>query len=415
MKHNLSGLDFILGDETLLHSMPEQKALPLFAPDIIEFLHTFSRLTLADNEAKNWPDVIGLGFWCRPSSIARMQSENRSVAHRYGRGVAFHIAPGNVAVNFAYSLIVGLLTGNANIVRLPGRVHPQTAIVVRLFNSALQSHPMMRPRIILVRYDRQRHINDALSAICDTRIIWGGDKTIADLRQSSLPPRALDIAFADRYSIAVINADAYLAHPEKEKLARALYNDTLLNDQNACTSPSLIVWLGEHQPEGRALFWQNFEALAAARYTPEPISAVNKLTQLYLLSARFAGVRKVSGAQNIVVRVELSALEKETLDWRGNGGFFMEYVARSLDEISPVCHSRCQTMATFGVSSDELNNWLASGLRGVDRIVSLGQTLDFSLQWDGYDLVAMLTRVIARPSSFPHLVHNAGENVESHT
>ena len=142
---------------------------------------------------------------------------------------------------------------------------------------------------------------------------------------------------------------------------------------------------------------------------------MNKLTQLYLLSARFAGVRKVSGAQNIVVRVELSALEKETLDWRGNGGFFMEYVARSLDEISPVCHSRCQTMATFGVSSDELNNWLASGLRGVDRIVSLGQTLDFSLQWDGYDLVAMLTRVIARPSSFPHLAHNAGENVESYT
>jgi hypothetical protein len=274
---------------------------------------------------------------------------------------------------------------------------------------------MMRPRIILVRYDRQRHINDALSAICDTRIIWGGDKTIADLRQSSLPPRALDIAFADRYSIAVINADAYLAHPEKEQLARAFYNDTLLNDQNACTSPSLIVWLGENLQQGRALFWQNFEALAAARYTPEPVSAVNKLTQLYLLSARFAGVRKVSGAQNIIVRVELSALEKETLDWRGNGGFFMEYVARSLDEINPICHSRCQTMATFGVSSDELNNWLASGLRGVDRIVSLGQTLDFSLQWDGYDLVAMLTRVIARPSSFTHLAHNAGENVESHT
>lgn len=415
MQHNLSGLNFMLGDETLLHSMPAQKALPLFAPEVIAFLDTFSRLTLADSEAKSWPDVVSLGFWCRPSSIARMQSENRSAAHRCGRGVAFHIAPGNVAVNFAYSLITGLLTGNANIVRLPGREHPQTAIVVRLIKSALQSHPMMRPRIILVRYDRQRHINDALSALCDTRIIWGGDKTIADLRHSSLPPRALDIAFADRYSIAVINADAYLAHPEKEQLARAFYNDTLLNDQNACTSPSLIVWLGENVQQGRALFWQNFEALATARYTPEPISAVNKLTQLYLLSAQVTGVRKVSGAQNTVVRVELSDLEEGTLDWRGNGGFFMEYVARSLDEINPVCHSRCQTMATFGVSSDELNNWLASGLRGVDRIVPLGQTLDFSLQWDGYDLVAMLTRVIALPPSSPSLAPNTGENIERRT
>ncbi|MFA1647143.1 MAG: hypothetical protein ACDS79_16990, partial [Enterobacteriaceae bacterium] len=107
--------------------------------------------------------------------------------------------------------------------------------------------------------------------------------------------------------------------------------------------------------------------------------------------------------------------EEGTLDWRGNGGFFMEYVARSLDEINPVCHSRCQTMATFGVSSDELNNWLASGLRGVDRIVPLGQTLDFSLQWDGYDLVAMLTRVIALPPSSPSLAPNAGENIERRT
>lgn len=399
MQHNLNGLDVVLGDQTLLLSAPAQKALPLFSPDVIAFLDTFSRLTLADSEAKSWPDVISLGFWCRPSSVARMQSENSSAAHRYGRGVAFHIAPGNVAVNFAYSLIVGLLTGNTNIVRLPGRDHPQTAIVVRLLESALEHHPMMRSRIILVRYNRQQHINDALSALCDTRIIWGGDSTIAQLRQSALPPRALDIAFADRYSIAVINADAYLAHPEKAQLAHAFYNDTLLNDQNACTSPSLIVWLGEHVQQGRDLFWQYFQELATARYAPEPVSAVNKLTQLYLLSARYAGVKKVSGAQNNVVRVELSALEKDTLDWRGNSGFFMEYVARSLDEINPVCHSRCQTMATFGVSSDELNDWLKTGFRGVDRIVPLGQTLDFSLQWDGYDLVAMLTRVIARPSS----------------
>lgn len=101
------------------------------------------------------------------------------------------------------------------------------------------------------------------------------------------------------------------------------------------------------------------------------------------------------------MRVELPALQEETLDWRGNCGFFMEYVAQSLDEINPICHSRCQTLATFGVSQDELDRWLTTGFRGVDRIVPLGQTLDFSLQWDGYDLVAMLTRVIARSSHSP--------------
>lgn len=401
MQHSFDGLNFILGDEPLLRGMSALKAMPPFSPDVIAFLDRFSRLTLADSEAKIWPDVISLGFWCRTASVARMQAHSLPTTHRFGRGVAFHIAPGNVAVNFAYSLMAGLLTGNANVVRLPGRDHPQTAIVIRLLQASLEHHPAIRPRICLVRYDRQRHINDALSALCDTRIIWGGDETIAQLRQSALPARALDIAFADRYSIAVINADAYLAHPEKAQLARAFYNDTLLNDQNACSSPSLVVWLGQNSQEGRACFWHNFERQAAERYAPEPVSAVNKLTQLYLLSAQYAGVKKISGADNNVMRVELPALQEETLDWRGNCGFFMEYVAQSLDEINPICHSRCQTLATFGVSQDELDRWLTTGFRGVDRIVPLGQTLDFSLQWDGYDLVAMLTRVIARSSHSP--------------
>jgi hypothetical protein len=68
----------------------------------------------------------------------------------------------------------------------------------------------------------------------------------------------------------VINADAYLAHPEKEKLARAFYNDTLLNDQNACSSRLLSSGWVKISRRGEALFWQNFEALAAARYTLSP-------------------------------------------------------------------------------------------------------------------------------------------------
>jgi hypothetical protein len=399
MQHSFNGLRFVLGDETLLRGMPALKALPPFAPEVIAFLDAFSRMTLADSEAKTWPDVITLGFWCRGASMARMQTERAPAAHCYGRGVVFHIAPGNVAVNFAYSLIVGLITGNANIVRLPGRDYPQTAIIVRLIESVLECHPALRPRISLVRYGREQHINDALSALCDTRIIWGGDETIAQLRLSPLPPRGLDIAFADRYSIAMINADYYLAHPDKAQVARAFYNDTLLNDQNACSSPSLLVWMGHDVQRGREIFWQNFETLAAERYTLEPASAVNKLTQLCLLSARFEGVKKVSGTQNSVLRVELPALEEDTLNWRGNCGFFMEYMADSLDEITPVCGSRCQTLATFGIPPDALDVWLASAFRGIDRVVPFGRTLDFSLQWDGYDLVSMLTRVMTRASN----------------
>lgn len=41
------------------------------------------------------------------------------------------------------------------------------------------------------------------------RVIWGGDATIKEIRRAALLPRATEITFADRYSLAVIDADYY--------------------------------------------------------------------------------------------------------------------------------------------------------------------------------------------------------------
>jgi hypothetical protein len=35
-----------------------------------------------------------------------------------------------------------------------------------------------------------------------------------------------------------------------------------------------------------------------------------------------------------------------------------------------------------------------SGIKGVDRIVAIGHTMDFDLNWDGYNLVERLTRTV---------------------
>ncbi len=407
MQHNFDGLRFTSGTLATLTAMPALPPLLPFSADAIALLGAFSRRAMHDREAKNWPDVISLGFWCRRASLTQMQATSGDLTQRIGRGVAFHIAPGNVAANFAYSLFTGLLTGNANIVRLPGRDHPQVTIITRLLKEALTDEPTLAPYICLVRYEHQQSLTDALSALCDTRIIWGGDETIVQIRRSPLGPRALDIAFSDRYSIAAIDAESYLAHGDKNQLAQAFYNDTLLNDQNACSSPSLVVWLGQETTKARKLFWQHFEQLADTRYQIEAVSAVDKLTRLCLLSAHYPGVKKVSGANNLVVRIELPSLDANTLALRGNCGFFMEYVASSLDDITPVCSGRCQTLATFGLDTTIISRWLAERRpKGVDRVVALGQTLDFTLQWDGYDLVAMLTRRIAGTSSVDVTMHS---------
>ena len=51
-----------------------------------------------------------------------------------------------------------------------------------------------------VKYDKSSKATDYFSSACDSRIIWGGDDTINQVRKSPLPARSTDIAFSDRFS-----------------------------------------------------------------------------------------------------------------------------------------------------------------------------------------------------------------------
>lgn len=54
-----------------------------------------------------------------------------------------------------------------------------------------------------------------------------------------------------------------------------------------------------------------------------------------------------------------------------------------------------QTLGYYGCDKEALRSFVVSyGLRGIDRIVPLGHTADFSLVWDGRDLIRELSREI---------------------
>ena len=58
-------------------------------------------------------------------------------------------------------------------------------------------------------------------------------------------------------------------------------------------------------------------------------------------------------------------------------------------------NNKYQTLTYFGISKDILKNFvLKNQLEGIDRIVPIGQALDISFFWDGYDLNRTLSRVV---------------------
>jgi hypothetical protein len=388
--------------ETVVH-MPNVPAKPPFADDVIDFLNDLSKELMRSPEAKSFPDVVTLGFWLRKSAV--MKQKERFALHGQnmliGRGVAFHIAPSNVPVNYAYSLFTGLICGNANIVRIPSRDFPQVSIINKAIRTALEKHEDLKPYIVLLRYDRDKDVNDVLSALCDVRLIWGGDATIAELRKSPLPPRATEITFADRYSLAVIDSNRYMAmisDKEKDKaalqLAQDFYNDTYLSDQNACTSPRTVVWTGSRKNEAKERFWNALYSLVKDKYYFQDIQGIDKLSTEYMAAASgLGGMRQMEAVDNRLVRIQVLDLSSKLMDFKGTSGYFYEYDCDDIMELRELCNNtHCQTMGILG-DAEKIKPLILSGIRGVDRIVPIGHTMDFDLIWDGYNLVERLTRI----------------------
>lgn len=365
----------------------------------ISFLHDLGNSLIRDLRSKIFPDVQSFAFWCRNNNLCELSDRHHKDVVRFGKGIAFHIAPNNVPVNFAYSLAAGVLTGNVNIVRVPSILHPQIEIIVDAIKLLVNEskHSWIRERLFVVRYGHQKVITDFFSAHCDVRIIWGGDEAIANIRLSPLPAKASDVVFADRYSFCVIDAKSYLLVANRKRVARDFYNDTYLFDQNSCTAPHLVVWLGNEDDANiaRNLFWENLERIVVDEYEMQEVRSIDKLVAAYRLASWESDTIIENSINNLIIRVLLKKLPMGLENERSDSGYFIEYVAGSISEICNIVNRRFQTLSFLGFDENFWRNFVTeSRMLGIDRVVPIGKTLDFSLSWDGYDIVSMLTRQV---------------------
>jgi len=402
MQANLKDIEII--NQTALDdfdALIKSRPYDIFSDDDIDYLNELSRVLLKDQRTRSYPDVATFSFFCRRSNLIGLKNKFKIEGRiEVGRGILFHIAPSNVPVNFAYSLIVGLLSGNINIVKVPSKNFEQVEIIVNAINNLSRDrrYKSVSNRIFLVKYDRDNnHATKYFSSICNVRIIWGGNESIRRIRENALPPRAFDVTFPDRYSLCVINADSYIAEKNTSKVAEGFYNDTYLFDQNACTSPHLIVWLGSKQnvKKSQSIFWHSLHALVKDRYTLQSVQVVDKITEFFNQSLNIEGIKKSKTKDNLLWRIKLERLDGNIEDFRCSGGYFNEYHASSISEITSVINTKYQTMSYYGIPKKELIEFIHQEKpNGIDRITPIGKTMDFSFNWDGYDLVHTLSRVI---------------------
>ena len=366
---------------------------------VCDFLAEFSADLRKHPLVSDHNDLAALSFWCRRANLNRIKQDFDRGDTRLGLGVVFHIAPSNVPVNFFYSYVFGLLAGNANVVRLPSAQTPQEDIICDVLKGlfADDRFSLIRAMTAFVRYPHNDEVTGDFSRHCDARVIWGGDATIADIRRLPVPVRATEIAFADRYSFCVMNDQALVTLGEAElgRLAEGFYNDTYLMDQNACSSPHLIVWLGG-AGEGAERFWAALSKIVEQKYDLAPVHAVDKYTDLLARLITLECIEELVRHGNGVYRLKLSELPVDIDAQQGRFGTFLEYATGDFDDVLPVINNKYQTLTYFGIDKTELNNFiLEKKPSGIDRIVPVGRALDIDVNWDGMNVLQNLSRLIS--------------------
>ena len=404
MEKGIDEIEFSIGDifengEALLN----QHSYDVFSDETLNFLSNISDVLLKSPEIRDYPDVATFAFYCRKSNLNSIKRSHLNDTNlRIGRGVVFHITPGNVPVNFAYSFFAGLITGNINIIRVPSRKFKQVELIIQAIKTVLNEErhkSNFLNRLYMIRYNSDSNATALLSSLCDVRIIWGGDHTINEIRKSQIPPKATEVTFSDRYSIAIIDADNYLECQDKITLAKDFYNDTYLFDQNACTSPQTIYWFGSNKvvEDAQKVFWEILQhTLEEEKFEMQPILSIDKLTTFYSQAITHGNIKMEPQNSNEIFRVKNYSVRQDIDLFKCGSGYFNEVIVSSLDELVPVISRKFQTIGYYGFSIKDLSEWFIKARPlGIDRIVPIGRTMDFSLIWDGYDLLSVLSRRIS--------------------
>ena len=230
------------------------------------------------------------------------------------------------------------------------------------------------------------------------RIVWGGDATVGLVRESPLAPSGVELVFPNRYSLAVIDAQAVLADPDPQSMARNFVNDSFWFGQLACSSPRSVVWCGTHEQveAASAWFWPLIEAAARrppvsnGRMRPQSPSCSPKTTprsrSMRQCSPRAPIISASSAARSTSLarsREHRAASSTSTGSTRSRT---LPFIRRATGKRSSASAFRRKPGPASFVPNARL---------GIDRIVKPGAALNFDVLWDGVDLLTSMTRLVS--------------------
>jgi hypothetical protein len=319
---------------------------------------------------------------------------NRSV-RAFPKGTIVHWIAGNVPTLGLLSLISGILTKNANVIRVPSLADNLLADLMGLLSGLGEVPGAMARSVAIIRYDyRDTKTAEEVSKSADVRIIWGGDESAASIKRLPTKLTCSDMVFPDRTSFVVLGRSV-LSPDRVDTVTRLIAHDVSVFEQKACASPH-TVFLSTDDEDEINLFCQSLKNAmhGILKLIPKTTPSQKEVQAILNLRAQYDMFHEAWYSEG----TEFSIFWDDKVQIGppiGNRTIFVRSLP-SVEELVTILPSNVQSvgMAAEGDEYERLTNHL--GAAGVHRFTPLGAMTHFEIPWDGVAMPQQLVRWTTR-------------------
>ena len=308
------------------------------------------------------------------------------------RGIIVHWLAGNVAMLGMLSLVQGIVTKNANILKVPRQncdVIPTLLASFANVNYQTESGVTVDGKqlagSIAAVYCEASDVEAqrAISNVAQVRVAWGGMDAVEAIMNLPRKYGSEDIIFGPRTSFAVIGREFLENKDDARSIAGKLANDASVFEQRGCNSPHTVF------------------VETGGEVTPEEFAGILAGTMAET-NRRIPRVATAPGETGKVLslRVEYEmrgeAFYSENLDWTvlyagedvglATPCFNRTLFVRPIDDVMTISRHCSHLTQTAGVALNEdrkIRFAEAVTAVGVDRVPNVGSMSLYEVPWDG--------------------------------
>ena len=177
-------------------------------------------------------------------------------------------------------------------------------------------------------------------------------------------------------------------------IAKKFFYDAYLSDQMACNSPHCLIWIGKTKNQDK-IFWSDLEEIVKRKYFFDDKKTIDKYHYFFETILNKKNLDKLLVNNEHVKVLKLKNNIKNIEEFRGIYGIFYQLEFKNFLSLRNIINKKCQTIASYGFNKKDYINLITSNnLRGLDRVVPFGQSMNFTMNWDSYNLITSLSRVV---------------------